>query len=366
MFMALFAGLSACCDPTIQDCTSKIYDAGTCPDDSLIGTWQTDGFVGTPVDDGTGYGSSLSECQSLDYNFALSFNGYYDGNYGTQIWGGVESSGTMEVKDKHTDASFINMDASDFVSFMSQPGWAQLLCDETDVQTWTCDWENDNRGVEFGFEFYLDAADPNTAYLDYSALNYPFLGEDVSETYSCGTATHNQDVITLRRTNTLGSASTTLANGNQLAECVEESTSGGDTGDTGGDTGATTTPQPPPAYRGYTPDEWVLITLDAWLEASGTRMGKHAAADQFLAANVAAEDQPALAPFVHESIDRYYDDPMFRDLVDNTANMLDSAPPSMVEDFAAPVAGLFLNMHEAWLGERLSQPFNPPPPPPVQ
>ncbi|KKW28447.1 MAG: hypothetical protein UY72_C0072G0007 [Candidatus Uhrbacteria bacterium GW2011_GWD2_52_7] len=152
--MGIFAALSGCCDPTIEEC-AKIYDPGTCPDDSLIGTWQTDGFVGTPVDDGTGYGSSLSECMSLDYNFALSFNGFYDGGYATQIWGGVESTGTMEGKNKYTDASFTNMDASYFVSFMSQSGWAQVLCDETDVDTWTCDWENDYSGVEFAFQFYL-------------------------------------------------------------------------------------------------------------------------------------------------------------------------------------------------------------------
>ncbi|KKW28446.1 MAG: hypothetical protein UY72_C0072G0006 [Candidatus Uhrbacteria bacterium GW2011_GWD2_52_7] len=166
-------------------------------------------------------------------------------------------------------------------------------------------------------------------------------------------ATHNQDVITLRRTNTLGSASTSLANGNQLAECVEETTSGGDTGDTGGDTGELPAAQPPPSYNGYTPDEWVLVALDAWLASSPNRFDKH----------VDVEDRTSLAPFVHESIDRYYDDPMFHDLVDNTANMLDEAPPTMVEDFAAPVAGLFMHMHEAWLGERLSKPYNPPPPP---
>lgn len=364
--MMAFGLLSACCqDPA----TCKAPEPDTCPDDAIVGDWETVSFVGTPFTDGGSLGGTTETCWSTDYDFALKCGGYYDGGLqGSQLWCEIATTGQAHVKEKHDDPSFYAMQVEDFVSFNTVTGSAQAICDSIGTNAWECDWESDLRTVEHTIALELDSVDPNILWMVVLSPGYSFMGEEASGVYDCTWAESGVTTIKLQRVSAASTANLTVADGHQLYECIDETTS--DTGDTGGDSGDTGTPppmaQPVRTYQGLTPGEWAWLAAYEWTGAAlddRTRGERHAQADVILA-SLYHEDAMELAPFVHDAVDRSFDDPLFAQLVNGAANQIMAASPEESEMIADHTARIFMDMYNFWVGRQMTQPFNPPPPPP--
>lgn len=345
----LLAFLAGCCDPVLENCPTK-YNPGTCPDTTAFGVWEPELGLGM-MTDGSGWDAMTSDCQTQWMSMTFQLAGLAEDMGGVYVYGGWTVSGDLEARPKGTSDPFVTMDSTEFLTTFGNAGVAGMVCDQTGELEFTCALDDDTDAILFSATFTLDAADPNRATLDIFSGNMP-LGEDSTGTYDCSNM-QGPFPITLVRTSTTATVPVAFAEGNQIAECVEETT--------GGDTGTAPAVQPPPMYNGKAPGQWTRAVHDRWKTTLAN--GRHQAVDTFVNEYVLEPERQDVRNFGHFCVDRYAVDPAFAVLIDSTSLALDvSEDADMVADF---VAGVFIHDFFGWRdGMMPGQEFNPPPPPP--
>jgi hypothetical protein len=211
MITLFAASMIGCGDyEPISDTAMNPYEHGG-------GEWMTDTGFSHIVYDGLSYDDSITDCQSIEYDFAFMIGNCY-GEWSTpRTLGAVASGGTMEVKNQST-GSWTNMDASSFLDFNGwTPGVARFLCETDKPNEYIADCEVDNDYDSFApdFTFEIDPYDYNRATVyrgSGTSLGEVFLGENGD--YDCdGVDTPDATVYMVR---------TSLSYDNTLIELLGE------------------------------------------------------------------------------------------------------------------------------------------------